>query len=239
MHVFYVDDSKDNKLAVFSALSIPVDQWRTCFRIVKGFRSLINEKHGIPMRAEFHATDFVAGRGRLRRDGIVTKWDRCEIFKHSLAMIAELPGASIINVCGPRANENKAFEYLLNRIDMAMRRASSHAVVFSDQGKEGEYTRLARKMAVFNPIPSRYGIWSNGEKTRNIPIEHVIEDIVFKDSKSSYFVQLADFCAFSLLRRENPIESRTRYGLDKAFDLLDPVLNRNASRNDPDGIVRC
>ena len=66
----------------------------------------------------------------------------------------------------------------------------------------------------------------------------MIEDPFFKDSKQSYFTQIADMCCFSLLRRELPIESRSRYGVDKAFDTLAPILCKEASGRDPEGILR-
>ena len=116
---------------------------------------------------------------------------------------------------------------------------NDQAFILCDKGKESEYTRLARKMSTFNPIPSAYGNWDSGKAIKNIPTDRIIEDIIFKDSKSSYFIQLADFCAYALLRRERPIPSKAKYGLDRAFDRLGPILNREACKSDPDGIVRC
>jgi hypothetical protein len=107
-----------------------------------------------------------------------------------------------------------------------------------DEGKEGIYTRLARKMVVFNPIPSNQGEWAPGAATRNIPLDRIIEDPIFKKSHNSYFVQLADFCAYALLRREVQIASKNRYGLHQCFDVLSPVLLKAACRTDPDGIIR-
>ena len=37
------------------------------------------------------------------------------------------------------------------------------------------------------------------------------------------FIQLSDFCAYALLCQERPIASKTKYGLDQAFDLLKPI----------------
>jgi hypothetical protein len=51
--------------------------------------------------------------------------------------------------------------------------------LISDEGKEVAYTRLIRKMGVYNPIPSRMGAWPEGTATRNIPIELILEDPVF------------------------------------------------------------
>jgi hypothetical protein len=128
---------------------------------------------------------------------------------------------------------------LVNRADITLRTWGSQGILFVDRGKEVVYTRLVRKMGVFNPIPSAYGTWAGtADRFRNIPIERIIEDPVFKDSQQSYFIQLVDFAAFSLLRREDQIASRNRYDIHTALDLLGPILVRQASRKDPEGIIR-
>lgn len=94
-------------------------------------------------------------------------------------------------------------------------------------------------MGVYNPIPSRFGVWTDtGLPTKNIPIDRIIEDPFFKKSEQSYFIQLTDFCAYALLRRERPVPSKTKYGIDQAFNLLSPILVREASTRDPEGIIR-
>ena len=55
-------------------------------------------------------------------------------------------------------------------------------MVFADEGRETEITKALRKMSVFNPIPSKLGDWGAGAKSKNIPVERVIEDPVFKKS---------------------------------------------------------
>jgi len=116
---------------------------------------------------------------------------------------------------------------------------SRHALLIMDEGKNVRQTRLLRRMAVYNYIPSRYGVWfDTGTRSKNFPIERVIEDPWFKDSRESYFIQLADFCAYALLRRENQLPSKNKYGIHEAFALLEPVLFRDATRYDPDGIIR-
>ena len=154
-------------------------------------------------------------------------------------MVARLPGVRLFNACFPHKQDERAFERLLNRIERTLQASDSHAILISDKGKEAAYTRLARRMQVYNPIPSAYGTWlDTGQSYKNIPITRIIEDPFFKDSAQSYFIQLVDFCAYALLRRERPVASKTRYGLDKAFDLLKPILATEATRKDPDGIIR-
>jgi hypothetical protein len=95
-------------------------------------------------------------------------------------------------------------------------------------------------MCVYNPIRSRYGTWPDGSLTKNMPITRILEDIVFRDSKDSMFIQLADFCAYALFRSEYPLPSKSKYGLDTAFSLLHPICIREAYKADPKklGIIR-
>jgi hypothetical protein len=93
-----------------------------------------------------------------------------------------------------RSKEDElAYERLLNRINRTMKAWDSHAVLFWDEGKEAQHRRLTRRMGVHNPIPSAYGVWEAGSLTKNIPLEYVLEDPVFKSSEHSYFIQLTDF----------------------------------------------
>src|SRR5207253_6841889 len=103
-----------------------------------------------------------------------------------------------------------------------------------------EITRALRKMSVYNPIPSKVGDWGGGVAAKNIPVQRVIEDPIFKKSHQSYFIQLADAVAYALLKREvAPTPHVKRYGIDKLFERsLGGVCYRAASKSDPFGIVR-
>jgi hypothetical protein len=238
MHLIYIDDSRDEALCVFSALAIPVDQWHPTFQKIRDFRRELRRTYGIYVHEELHAWKFVSGRGRPS-DRIVTKSQRAEIFKKALEMMAMLPGARLFNAVFPANQDEKAFERMLNRINRTLQAWGSYAVLVCDEGKEVAYTRLVRRMYVYNPIPSQYGVWlDTGEAYKNIPVERVVEDPFFKASNQSYFVQLVDFSAYALLRRERPIPSKTKYGLDTAFDSLAPILVREATRRNPEGIIR-
>ncbi len=237
MHLVYIDDSRDEQACVFSALIIPASRWRECFEQVRAFRRALKQSDGLFVRKELHAWKFVSGRGRIS-DGVVTKYRRAQIFKEALQLTAGLPDVRSANAVSTADDDERVFEYLANRINRTMRAWESHALLICDEGKEAVYTRLLRRMGVFNPIPSMLGAWPGGTATRNIPVELILEDPVFKTSQRSYFIQLADFCAYALLRKERPVASKTRYGLNTAFDLLDPILLREATRYDPQGIIR-
>jgi len=234
MYLAYIDDSSDTKLACYSAIVIPAKAWLATLNSTLNYRRALKRTDGIHITKEFHATKFVAGRGNL--GAVVTKFRRAQIFDETLDFIASWPHVRILNACVPRAYEERAFERLVDRLNVG---AGKHipptlVMLISDEGKNFNY--LVRRMRRYNPVTSRFGVWGSGATVMNRPITRVVEDIVYRDSRHSQFIQLADFCAFSLLRFENPIASRTRYGLDKSFLRLQPRLQTNAFGKDPRGL---
>lgn len=225
MHLVYMDDSKGDGLVVFSALLIPVDSWQAALDHFVGMRQQMKLSDGVYARHELHATDWIAGRGHVAPH-VVPKAARWRLFEYVLSSIAMAPGIQIINACGPDAHEFQLFERLLNRIERNMLNKSSKAILISDDGKS--YDKLLRRMRRFNYIPSRFGSWADGNTSKNIPVQRIVEDIVYKDSSKSYFIQAADFCAFSLLRNEKPSPRMIQAGLVDSFHILDRVLVKRA-----------
>jgi hypothetical protein len=238
MHIFYIDDSYDQELCVFSALALPVDQWRQAYQQVRDWRQSLQQTFGINTQKELHAWKFVSGRGRPS-ERIITKSERAAIFHDGLKMITKLPGARVFNVVFPKKEDERAFGRLLSRINRTLQAWGSHGILICDQGKDEAYTRLTRRMGTYNPIPNRIGTKpGTGLAYRNFPIDRIIEDPFFKNSAQSYFIQLVDFVAYALLRRERPVPSRNKYEIHIAFNHLAEILAREASRKDLEGIIR-
>lgn len=237
-HIVYIDDSGDESLTIFSAVAIPMESWAEAFSILKDFRKTLRRTDGIYVYKEFHAWKFVSGRGQISYR-IVPKGRRCQIFRESLDLFTRLPGVMVFNAAFPKGQKLRAFERLMNRVNRTMEAGESHAILVCDKGDEIRFTRLLRRMRVYNPIPSSTGFWADtGNATRNIPIERIIEDPFFKDSQQSFFIQMADFVAYALLRQERPIPTKSAYGLDTIFCTLDPILVKAANRSDRQGIIR-
>jgi hypothetical protein len=241
MHLIYIDDSRDEKCCVFTALAIAVEDWRNSFGLIRVFRKHLKEAQGIFVHKEIHAWKLVSGRGRIA-DRVIGKYHRHQIFREHLELVARLPSAKLFNAVGAAKDDERIFEWMLNRIERTLKSWDSYGILICDEGKEVRYTRLVRRMGVFNYIPSRFGTWAGTrEKSKNIPLERIVEDPVFKESHLSYFIQLVDCCAYSLLRREQPFDAgskRAKYGLENTFSALDAILVREASSRDPEGIIR-
>lgn len=89
-----------------------------------------------------------------------------------------------------------------------------------------------RKMRIYNPVPSHYRSYYDN------PIKNLIEDEFNRDSKHSYFIQTVDVISQILYRKKYPKSSLKKYNIDKYFQILEPILLKEASRSDEFGIVR-
>lgn len=244
--IAYIDESYDSSQFVMSALIVPEADWRSGFAHLQNYRRDLKARHGIFTSKEFHATEFVAGRGRLAPKPI-PKGLRAHLFKEYLAMLAGLPGAAIISGCWSmrgftqREIHLKAFARIQERLQTRSVKSNSHIISIIDEGRATELQRIARKSKVWNPVGSRFGAWEDGASYKNIPNDRLIEDPVFKSSQQSYFLQSADFIAYALLKSEViPTPHVAKYGIDRAYGLLEPICVKAASSKDPRclGIVR-
>lgn len=233
MHIVYLDESGDTSKGILTAFAIPVNAWQENFEIIKQYRKALKKTDGIKLHKEFHAWKFVSGRGSLG-DSIVTKFRRSTIFKETCLLLTQMSGARLFNAIFYGGQEEQAFEWLMNRVQRTMQAWDSHCIIVSDEGKEAAYTRIMRRMHVYNPIPSRI----HSGSTRNITIQRIIEDPFFKKSERSYFIQLVDFCAYALLRYEMPVPSKTKYGIHLVFPELASVFVKEANPKDAYGIIR-
>lgn len=240
MHFVYIDDSTERPTHIFSAVCVPCERWNEAFDRLRRWRKHLLEVHNIPLLHELHAQEFLSGRNSDGAFQDLSRHKRAQIFHTGMKVMEWLNGCGVtlFNVCNADDDQYRAFERLVNRINRTMKARESYAHLICDQGKEGQYKKLIRKMRVHNYIPSQYRCWDDGDALRNIPIERIIEDPQFKDSKESYFIQLADFAAYALLRREFPTPRVRRYGTHKSFDVLDKCLERVCNPRDPCGIIR-
>lgn len=244
MHLIYIDESKDTevrpKTYIYSALCISDDAWRRAFDRIRDYRRDLRQNYGIYIKKELHACEFVSGKGMVA-DRPIYKQQRAQIFRETIQFMGNMGGAPqkaclFNSICD---NPDWAMERLINRIQRTMVKWDSHALLLFDEGEEAAFKKKIRKMNVFNPISSRYGVWQDtGQVTRNIVIDRILEDPFFKKSDESYFIQMVDFCAYALLRKERPLASKTRFGIDQAFDDLEKLCFKDANYKDPMGVIR-
>ena len=259
MRLYYIDESEGPRYYVRTALGVDAERWNDLSHDIRAWRTELRDRYGIPTERELHACDLLAGRGKLARsrgaDRRLMPKHGVEVFTAGLRRIEDaarnIGGIEVINVCLHKpdvmAYERASLDRLLNRINTSVAYANRHAFLIFDEGREEMVAHLYRRLRGRNHVPSRYEVWEDGERTKNIPIEKVIGGPAFRDSASDHLLQMADLIAYALLKQEEKPSPRAcpvldtgveRQGIAHAFGILDRALNRRASRRDPLGVVR-
>jgi hypothetical protein len=256
MHLAYYDESGDDghpststDLFVLSAVYLHHQDWKETFQRIRDFRRGIAKTHGLPFSLEFHTREFLLNKKPYR--GLALSPDRrreiLELFCHltgnlTLRIIKVVINKKAIKWAGYPVLEN-AFTYSIQRIENDLKQAGARFLIITDEGRVGKMRQTARRIQRFNPIPSKFGAEAYRKE-----IENLVEDPLPKNSKESYFTQLADMISYvvSLHQRAElelgPFPGRLAgvidfAGVQTCLDLIKPSLNLKAAPAHTYGIV--
>lgn len=243
----YVDESGDPGLNhygspffILSGLIVPQDEWPKYLDRLKTLRRSIKSSYGLLLREEIHASELIR-INKLKSYSAIKKTDRIQILKQYCSQIPIIfDTAKVINICLKKTDfqnaqdvQITAWSRLIQRFDTYLKKSTKDkGMIISDEVNSFGIMQLLRKMRVYNYTPSHY------EPPYNTPADSIIEDLVQRNSMHSYFIQTADVIAHLLYRKEVPKGSLKKFGIERYFDLLEPVLLKEASKSDPLGIVR-
>jgi hypothetical protein len=239
MYLIYVDESYDQTHYAYSAIFINAFRWNEYFNHLLEWRMDWFKNHQVALDKELHSTDFIAGRGQPHHNR--DKVYRASLFYEAIGRVEAMRDIKIINaITENKKNHQTLFNWMLTRINNTLKANNAFGILICDEGNENELTSIVRKMKKENYIPDRLDCYGFNGGKRNLPLERIIEDPLFKTSKSSYFIQLSDMIAFSLLRNEKPIAGSTQSKVQAAFDQLDQSLVKIAFKSDRrrKGIIR-
>jgi len=250
MYLLYSDESGDpgrkgqGDYLILSALLIHEGRWRECFDLTKQLRTTLKQEYGIAKNAELHANKNIAGRGVLWGK----RWkveERVKLFQIIIETVSQMPGLKTMSVCirksasqfegkKGRSIHDTAWTFILQRfhnfiVQQQGGNVNDHGIVLHDTGHDVEIRKLMRKLRVYNYVPSRYG------SARNVPLTSLIEDPIPRNSAHAQFIQIVDYIAYSLLRRESPVDKYP--GLENIYDILNPVVLKEASSENDLGII--
>lgn len=249
MYICYVDESGDPGIHQFSSphyilsgLVVSADDWQEYLRRLKKFRKFLKEEYGLNQRTEIHSSELIRVN-KIEEYRRIKKTNRINILREYCSHIPLIfDSAKVINVCLNSSDykvsgevQEVAWSRLIQRYDTYLKKTvKDKGIIIADDTDGHRIMQLLRKMRTYNPLPSHYG----GKGYYDAPTDSIIEDVLQRSSHHSYFIQTVDVISHLLYRKEYPKGSLKKFGMEYQFDKIEPILLKEASKNDPLGIVR-
>lgn len=228
-YIAYFDETGDDGANVQSSshfiltsFYMPTSNWQSNYDIVKDLRKTLKDRFGFHVSQEMHTKDFLTDKNPFRNYG----WSReqkQEILKAFTLSICDMD-VSIINVIIDKTKIiNPAYNVLENALKYNIQRIDNDSdgrwtyLIIADSGRIVPMRKTARAIRAYNPIQSKFSF-----EFSNQPIKNLIEDILEKDSKQSFFIQMTDFVSYFVnlyyktLKKE-PLPNRVQNVIDATF----------------------
>lgn len=255
MYLIYADESGDDGLApggtpffIITGLIVHESNWNEVFQRFLDLRRNLSVRYRVPQRIALHASDIINGHGDFHHSQYgLTPPRRFDLYREVLEFLAQLPEIRVLNVAvrKDRISDRTldVFEWgwqiFIQRFHNFVEhgghqaRENDYGLLFTDRTHDDQLRRLMRRMRAFNYVPSRY----SGAGSRRVLVTRLLDDPIPRASPHSYYVQMADMMAMALARRDFPRSNLKRFGFETYFDILAPVLLKEASHHDSNGIV--
>jgi hypothetical protein len=215
----YVDESGDpgangSQTYALGCVMVGHDVWLDRFDRLIGFRRHVRKLFGVPIRAELKANYLIRNGGPHFSHQPLSETARHAIYRQSMRLQPKLGLASFAVVIDKgkaasrypgRPPQDIAWEWLLQRLERRSHYESEHVLLVHDEGDQATVRKLARKSRRIGTAGSAFGTG-----TLAVPFLRLVDDPVPRDSRQSYFLQLADLCAYAAFRRLNAPPSRAK-----------------------------
>lgn len=213
MYLAYVDESGDRGAAgsrtyALSCVFVKSVHWNGCLDSIIAFRRFLKTTVGVPMRAEIKANFLINNSGDLGPLALSEK-SRRFVYRGLMRLQGKL-GLSVFAIVidkpklkGGGDPMHYAWTYLLQRLETLTRKNQDEVMVLHDEGETEFIRKLARQRRRFGFSGSLFGGY------RKLPFYGLVEDTISRNSRHSYFIQLADLDAYAAFRRVVPPPART------------------------------
>lgn len=257
-YIAYFDETGDdgNNIAsseIFNLTSMymPSNSWQFNYDIMENLRKELKKTYGFHIKEEMHTKYFLCDKDPYRKYNLDAESKRGIIKEFTLA-ISKMD-ISIINVMIDKTQIKRldykvlenALKYNIQRIENDSKGKWNY-IIITDKGRISPMRKTARSIRAYNPIHSKYS-----STIKNQPIENLIEDILEKDSKESYFIQICDFVSYfshlyeKCYTNKKKLPTRIANCIDVKFvcSVMETLkvnnkLNLNANKNHRYGIVK-
>ena len=227
--IVYCDETGDDGLNISSSeafiltsIYMKSSNWQGNYDTVKNFRIQLKNEYGFHVSQEMHTKHFLTDKNPYRTYQW-TKEQKLDILKKYTLMIASLQ-ISIVNVVIDKTAITTAdYGILENALTYNIQRIEndSHGnwnfLIITDKGRIAPMRKTARAIRAYNPIQSQFGGYINK------PIKNMLEDVLEKDSKESYFIQICDFVSYFIhlyyltKYKHNPLPNRVQKLISPEF----------------------
>lgn len=188
-------NTKSSRVFILTSLYMNTSKWQENYDKVKKFRKELKDEYGFHASQEMHTKHFLTDKNPYRAYGW-SKEQKLEILKKFTLMISSLD-VSVVNVIIDKTKiHTEEYKVLENALKYNIQRIENDSsgnwnfIIITDQGRIAPMRKTARAIRAFNPIHSQFGGFINQ------PIKNMTEDILEKNSKESYFIQICDFISY-------------------------------------------
>ena len=202
-YIVYCDETGDDGTTtdasesfILTSLYMPSKSWQSNFDAMRTFRKQLKENYGFHVTQEMHTKNFLTDKNPYRNYNWSNEIKR-NILIGFIKTISNMD-LSIVNVIIDKTkftNQNykvleNALKYNIQRIENDSKNQWNY-IMITDKGRIAPMRKTARLIRAYNPIHSKF----SSEYT-NQPVCGLIEDIMEKDSRDSYFIQICDFVSY-------------------------------------------
>ncbi|MBQ4556558.1 MAG: DUF3800 domain-containing protein [Clostridia bacterium] len=229
-YIAYFDESGDDGIStasssyfVLTSMYMSAESWQSNYNKIKAFRASLKKSHGFHASEEMHTKHLLSNKEPYRKYGW-TNQQRQDIIKYFTLCLAELDVKFINTIIDKTKITTSDYHVLENALKYNIQRIENDSagkwnyIIITDQGRIAPMRKTARAIRAYNPIQSKYSL-----DFKNEPINNLIEDILEKDSKESYFVQMCDFVSYIVhlyyrtQYKKQPLPNRVGQVVDEKF----------------------
>lgn len=238
MELLYLDESGDNGLAegsskyyILAGISFDDYNWKENFWKIIDFRKRITQKYGI-MFEELKGSELFTHRGYFFNSPLTSE-EQEQIYNQAIDLISDEFHSKFFVIAKSKEsfkgkfiqdkNLGKVFnqeiwteylamfeEYLIKKSETT--KQPQTGLIYFDSNQEKFVRKMTRQFS------------KKFDQQALFPGTGIVEDVIFRDSKASYFIQMADILAFSINR------IITGRGKQDDFAINPKVINKLKSR---------
>lgn len=216
MEFLYMDESGDNGLVegstdfyILAGVAIETNYLKELFWIILNFRQSISQRYGLKIQ-ELKGSDLFAHRGAFF-NSLVNPVDLEDIYTGIVNILCESPIQLFATVKSKNEFRNRYSQLNKNSVKLFSEEIwreflSIYENYLHDKSRATKQPQNGLIYFDRNPSQEKYIKQMVRERFRKFDIQSeypeggIVEDVVFRDSHSSYFIQLADILAFTVSR---------------------------------------